>query len=94
MLQGCTDSRKAHVVAEGVAENWPNQVSWEGRQSSSWSSPTTSSGPAGANDPHPLEQEIKAPPAHLPTHHGLCFLPSVRPHQAEGPGSACVKDCS
>lgn len=29
MLQGCTYSREAHVIAEGVAENWPNQVSWE-----------------------------------------------------------------
>lgn len=32
-------------------------------------------------------------PTHPPTHHSLCFLPALKPQQAKGPGSACLKDC-
>lgn len=84
MLQGCTYSRETHVIAEGVAENWPNQVSWGGETEQLSSSPTTSLG----NYPHPLDQC----PTCLPTYHGLCLLPPLKPHQAEGPALACLKD--
>lgn len=75
MLQGCAHRRESNVVAEGVAENRPNEVSCVERE-----------GDSEKKNPAPSEEqrEKQAFPrwkSHHPAMSGGPIMPSVKPNE-------------